>query len=460
MACLAFLGIFASSWWILSGPALPARAPDHALRSEKIVAAEPDAEFHLQIRARAAGTSWEREKYPCALLKVFVDDRYDQHVFLVGGEREMNYSVLLGPLTQGEHRLRMDYDNSWTPALTTRPEILATNLTALNRNDPAQEPIFRAPILYVRSDTVGRFTDVPLVLYWERQRTELTYTVIFSNEDGGTNTERLMARWGRTTDIEWCYGYTTGTSRSEKFQGRDHQTRPFRGQKVGGHPILYNVTVNNNFADVYPEALEVRVRPLPIFADLEGQARETMMDSMPWTYAVMAQEMAREGKVEQPANPHTAAVSELRNYAYLEVCSQQRGTELYFQLRLREPEAWFSSDHGDPKSAIDRSGCVRSTIELPEGTGPADLHSLRICCRNAPARDREKPVPAPEAEIKSVRRLFFLNDKYQPGPNLVDIALNRNLKPGESLTIPVSKPTATTRRREQSLCNLVLPDPR
>ena len=29
--------------------------------------------------------------------------------------------------------------------------------------------------------------------------------MIWSNEDGGTNTPALMARWGRTTDIEWIY---------------------------------------------------------------------------------------------------------------------------------------------------------------------------------------------------------------------------------------------------------------
>jgi hypothetical protein len=457
MAPLAFFVALASSWWILFGLYSQA-AP--VLRSENVTAAKPDAEFHLKIRARAAGTSWDREQYPCALLKIFVDDRYDQHVFLVGGEREMDYSVMLGPLTQGEHHLRLDWDSSWTPALEKPPEILGTYLEALNRADPAQEPLFRAPILYIRRDTVGRFTDVPLVLYWERERAELTYTVIFSNEDGGTDTERLMARWGRTTDIEWCYSYTAGKPGGERFQGRDHKTLPFQGPKIGGHPILYNVTLNNNFADAFPEALEIRVRPLPVLANLEGRAREAVMDTFPWTYAIMAQEMARERKLEQPADPDTAAVSQLRNYAYLEVCAQQRETELYFQLRLQDRPVWFSSDHGDPRSAIGRSGCVRSTIELPEGTGPGDLQALRICCRKAPAQDGENPVRSPGAEIKSVSRLFFLNDQYQPGPNLLDIGLNRKLKPGRSLIIPISRSTATTRWREESLCNPVLPDPR
>jgi hypothetical protein len=445
---------------MLLGPASPTGGPDQVLRSEKIVVAEPDAEFHLKIRARAPGTSWDREERPGALLKIFVDDRYDQHVFLVRGGRDMDYSVLLGPLSAGEHRLRIDWDNSWTPALETAPEIIALDLTALKRADPAQEPILRAPILYIRSDTVGRFSDVPLVLYSERVEDQVTYTVIFSNEDGGTSTERLMARWGRTTDIEWCYRYSaSGNSFEDTFQGRDHKTLPFQGRKQGGHPLLYNVTVNNNFADASAEAPEIRLRPFPIFADLRGRAREVMMDRLPWTYAVMAQEMVRERKLEQPANTQTAGVSDLRNYAYLEVCSLQRGTGLYFQLKLRRGEGWFSSDHGDPESAISRSGCARSTVELPAGTGPEDLESLRIRCRRAPAAEGEKPVLSPTAEIQSVRKLFFLDHNYQPGPNLLDIAPNRNLKPGQSLTIPMPNQTQRPNTQEK-LVQWPSPDPR
>ena len=64
-------------------------------------------------------------------------------------------------------------------------------------------------MLFARLNTVGRFSDIPLLLYCERLKDEgedvLQYTVIFSNEDGGTSTRTLMARWGRTTDIEYVY---------------------------------------------------------------------------------------------------------------------------------------------------------------------------------------------------------------------------------------------------------------
>ena len=35
--------------------------------------------------------------------------------------------------------------------------------------------------------------------------TRYRYSVIFTNEDGGTPADRLMATWGRTTDIEYLY---------------------------------------------------------------------------------------------------------------------------------------------------------------------------------------------------------------------------------------------------------------
>ena len=75
---------------------------------------------------------------------------------------------------------------------------------------PSDYDVFAyAPVLFARLNTVGQFSDIPLLLYCEHLRVDgedtLQYTVIFSNEDGGTSTRALMARWGRTTDIEYVY---------------------------------------------------------------------------------------------------------------------------------------------------------------------------------------------------------------------------------------------------------------
>src|SRR5262249_287561 len=141
----------------------------------------------------------------------------------------------------------------------------------------------------------------------------------------------------RTTDIEWCYRYHSHDGRlaDEEYQARDHKVLRFAGRKVGEHPVLYDATLNNVFADALPDAAEARVRPVPVFAGPGGRARETVMDRFPWTYAVMAEEMIRERKIGEPPHPTGQVISDLRRYAYLEVCADQRGTELFFEIELR-----------------------------------------------------------------------------------------------------------------------------
>ena len=425
-----------SCFWACSDYCL---ASDELLYTHELVAAADDTEFLVQIEAGAPGTSWEESGRECGVLKVVIEARYDQHVLLFGGEHVTSYAFLAGPLPRGRHTLQILWDKTWTRDLQERPAVLSLRAAALDRKNEAQEPLLRAPILYLRNNTIGRFSDVPLILYWERQHSpspRLAYTVIFSNEDGGTDTERLMARWGRTTDIEWCYSYTQDENNPiEQYQGRNHETLPFRGRKEGWHPILYDVTTNNNFSDSLSDPIDFRMRPAPVEARLEGRSRESVMDQFPWTYAIMAEEMIREEKLEYPADPGSPNVSDLRNYAYLDVCSEQRGTELYFAVLLKGNERWFRSDHGDPGSGIERSGCVRSTVELPPGTRPHDIRTLRIHCRPAPVPEGKMPVPSPAAEIRSVLRLFLLEKDYRPGQNLLERVVGRRLRPGQSLAL-------------------------
>jgi hypothetical protein len=245
-----------------------------------------------------------------------------------------------------------------------------------------------------------------------------------------------MARWGRATDIEWCYSYGRGRDHpDEYFQGRNHNKLPFRGNHEGNHAILFDATRNNTFADVLPDHAPVRVRMVPVLASLENAARESIMDRYPWIYAIMAQELEREGKTEEPPDPITEKTSDPRNYAYLEVCAAQRGTELYFELAVRGQSRWYASDHGDPESRIDRSGCFRTAVELPPGTRNEDLQRLRINSLPAPVPPGEKPLPSPIVDVLSVNRVFFLTPDYEPGPNLLELRVNRKLRPGKSLTL-------------------------
>src|SRR5207247_4855355 len=109
--------------------------------------------------------------------------------------------------------------------------------------------------------------------------------------------------------------------------------------------------------------------------------------------------------------------------------------ELYFAVLIKGNGRWFRSDHGDPRSGIERSGCVRSTVELPPGTRPRDIRALSIHCRPAPVAEGKMPVPSPAAEIRFVGRLFLLEKDYRPGQNLLARTVVRRLRPGESVTL-------------------------
>ena len=87
-----------------------------------------------------------------------------------------------------------------------------------------------------RPNTVGRFSDVPVFAWYEREPTargvRYRYSVIFTNEDGGTPADRLMATWGRTTDIEYLYSVeidATADIVAEDYQGPDHEMLRVQG---------------------------------------------------------------------------------------------------------------------------------------------------------------------------------------------------------------------------------------
>src|SRR6202011_5488935 len=193
-----------------------------------------------------------------------------------GGERH-TYSVFLGPLAAGEHRLTLNgrgIEEMGSKFREDNSDILA-----------------HAPILYARPNTIGKFTDIPLITYCERLQEDgfpiLQYRVIYSNEDAGTSTRALMARWGRTTDIEWVYKVFVGPggeTRHATIQAAEHKEIEFSGHREARHPGLITWTDNNNVADNHASAVRYQIRP--IMADLTGHSREEVMDRLPFSYRI------------------------------------------------------------------------------------------------------------------------------------------------------------------------------
>ena len=120
--------------------------------------------------------------------------------------------------------------------------------------DPDHEAMAHAPFVYARPGTLEAKSDLPLLTWYETEPTargrRLRYSIVFTNEDGGTPVDRLMATWGRTTDVEFVYSAAAGARRGtrvleELHQAKDHRILPFRGRREGLHLLLWVVTKNN-----------------------------------------------------------------------------------------------------------------------------------------------------------------------------------------------------------------------
>jgi hypothetical protein len=271
--------------------------------------------------------------------------------------------------------------------------------------------------------------------------------VVFSNEDGGTPPDRLMATWGRLTDIEFVYGVERdrdGAVLEEAYQGKDHKILAYRGRRAGRHPLLWVVTDNNMFADRGVTA--VRYAPAPMPFDLSGASREAVMDANPWTYRVSSEEARREGRVSEEARPGGKRIPDPRRFAYLEACAETEDTTLAFAVGMAGPDgatAWHASDGGLPGFRIARSpdhfpnGCFRGAVALPSGTTAERIRGLRVRAfmRRSGKGEPRLPPGSGQARLQRVNKLFLLGEDDTPGPSIFtwegDVALRPDGPPHE-----------------------------
>jgi hypothetical protein len=308
--------------------------------------------------------------------------------------------------------------------------------------------LFGRSLAELGGPTQNARTDTPLLAWHDTAdgpaagQHLLTYSVVWSNEDGGTDTPGLMARWGRTTDIEWVYsvvvdGQGQRVPGQAFFQGPSHHKAAFAGRYEDGHPILQTCTSYNNVCDVVTDA----TMRFALSADEtrpEGRAREYLMDVNPWTYRVMAEEMLREGKVEHPSDPATPAMGDQRTYLYLEVdkdtgpaTGSGAAPGLAVVVRLHGDPTGYRSDHGQPSWAIARDDPAATTVELPAGTTPADIDRIEVTRVPMGTGDNGAPVT-----VTDLNRAFLLNADWQPDPSFAEAH-------GLSLHLDAGTPAAT-----------------
>jgi len=406
-------------------------------------------EAFLRMRALAPGADWGRKGRESAVVTIRLDGRYSQDVVLFNGGKAFDYKVALGPVKKGRHTITARLAKAKSPRDKAKVKRLKASVT---RASGTQRLVRKySPIVYGRDlrEIPGRYenasTDVPLLGYHTVARdavgnTTLEYTIIWSNEDGGTDTPALMSRWGRTTDIEWIYRVTLdagGRVLSEIYQAPDHAELPFTGARLGRHPMLRTATSNNNMLPVTNPRSGYRFIPDVRQTLPANRAREAVMDANPWTYRVMAEEMIREGKVEATPSPATPEMSDQRDYLFAEVDKDTTypvpappgswvGTAL--QVKLAGDPTWYSSNHGVADWSIQRDIPASTTVELPPGKTAADVEAVKAVAVPVAGGGGLAPVDY-RVRVTALNRGFLLGRDFLPGKPFLAGRVSATLTP-------------------------------
>jgi len=390
---------------VSSPPGICTSSSEHSLE----VAEEGEAV--VEVRARVTAPSW-RDATELPRLRLFLDDEYRQDVLLVPAGNLFEYQTVLGRVEEGAHSLRLEQHGC------SAVDVESVSLKTYSRSDEALAVVAHSPFLYLRPDSVTNCTDIPLLMWHESTRsggkTRIRYTVLFSNEDGGTPGPALMARWGRTTDIEWVYIVdidADGNAVSERYQGPGHSAPRFQGEKIGSHPLFAMSTTNNMVSPATDG--DVRVGLCPLATLPPGKPREAMMDLNPWTFRVMADELYREGKIEAVASASTMGVSDPRNYLYCDVDCRKLGRGEAAVEVVLDDGSTFRSDHGMSLGLTSRHGARRTTVELPPGTTALSVSCVYVVGASDRTDKRETRSSALGDRVR-VQKCFFLSPDHVP----------------------------------------------
>jgi hypothetical protein len=407
------------------------------LKSVDFVVEKP-GEVGLEIEARSPGASWEKPGEECAAILVSLDHREQQDIFLFAGDQTFKYRIALGRLEQGKHKVIISLNRDRSAPHAAGAEILGVK-PVLAGTDPFAPGVDGelaqkySPVLYARANTIDHFSDIPLLMYYEVEhpnasQTLLTYSIIFTNEDGGTPSAALMARWGRGTDIEWVYRIRLNAEQivEETYQGVGHETKPFRGERtMGMHPLLADASDNNNFSDLACSVMKFALSP--VNADLSGTSRESVMDTYGWTYRIMAQELFRERRISDKVGDlnNLNTIADPRDYVYIEASSNQEGAAVAFELRLKDSDELFRSDLNDARLRIDRSGYYRSAVRIPHGLQRQDISEIQLRCfpTQGPAQQRG-------CHNASISKVMMLDETYVPRLIKISSPAPQNVSPG------------------------------
>jgi len=441
--------------------------------SVKVHSGGPDATigFHrgrsgqafFDATVSAPGVSWAERGNESAVVSAYVDGHYATDI-VITSSGPVAREFALGNLKVGRHTLRLHYAARRSPSNAGVARLQDIDFKTITSTSPAYAAARFAPVLYGRNVSAlgGGFqnnrTDTPLVAWHEvlpvagkPRHHVLEYSVVWSNEDGGTPAPALMAQWGRTTDIEWIYRVEIDAQGRRVpgtgvFQSPLHGTTKFKGEYDGTHPLLQTCTANNNVCDkvtLRQQAPRQAADPMRFALSTReglpaGQPREHLMDRHPWTYQVMGREMVREGKVTDTApDPSIPALADQRTYLYLAV-NQTPGDAnvgLAVDVVLKaDLTTTYTSDHQQIGTvfSIHRSGPAATTVKLPPRTTAADIQSISV--RRVTPLIPGGTVSAASVDVTALDRVFFLGSSYLPQPSFAHLPVD--------VTLTTASPTA------------------
>jgi hypothetical protein len=364
----------------------------------------------LRLALAAPGTSWGPGTPSSTVVDAALTDLSTRQVVgtqqfvLFWGASPFVYAGFTGPVRLSDrYSVKISVEApaalhglSQPGLLPPQAVLLASALEMVSPTNPQYLAYAYAPVVYGRSTSA--LHDVPMLIYAavapERGGAHvLSYVVVFSHEDGGTGYLPFLewGTWGRMTDIDNAISFTVSAAGSisgarylwggEPIGFPDSQTspqevdRPFTGVWWGKHPVLRDATGNNQFADF--GTTPFRFQLAPVAAPAPGGAREAAMDANPFTYEVMADEVAR-WYTDLSTSPSSPDPGQAEQYAIVDMDTAGRGvSSVAVDVRLSGSDQWFRSDLGWGYPLVG-TGHVRTVVKLPVGWGSTSITGLQL----------------------------------------------------------------------------------
>ncbi|MFN2499126.1 MAG: hypothetical protein ABR557_08590, partial [Pyrinomonadaceae bacterium] len=120
-------------------------------------------------------------------------------------------------------------------------------------------------------------------------------------------------------------------------------------------------------------------------------------------------------------------IADPRDYFYIEASSEQTGAALAFDVIVAGQPEVFSSDLGDARLRIDRSGNFRTAVRLPHGVSANAVESITARCHATAKLTNERGC----SQLKLLR-VLTLDQNFVPRALALQPQPEWSLAPGET----------------------------